>query len=104
MGQHLNGSPRDRSAKAGYTGAGEKLLSPLTKRDRILEIGPSFNPMVPKRDGWNSYSLDHATRDELVNKYGPHGQPVNQIEDADFLWRDGDLKKARDPGSLLGQL
>ena len=98
-GQHLHGSPAAAVLKP--TSSRQKLLSCLTKENRILEIGPSFNPMAPKRDGWDSYSLDHANQDELVKKYGPDGQPVHQIEDADFLWHDGDIESAI-PQSLWG--
>jgi hypothetical protein len=98
-GRPLHGSPAKVVLEP--ISSRQKLLSSLAKQDRILEIGPSFNPMAPKRDGWDSYSLDHANQDELVKKYGPDGQPVHQIEDVDFLWHDGDIESAI-PQSLWG--
>jgi hypothetical protein len=31
-----------------------------------LEIGPSFNPIVPKSEGYNVEILDHLNRDQLI--------------------------------------
>jgi hypothetical protein len=45
------------------------LLASVPKTSRILEIGPSFNPIAPKSQGWNSASLDHMSREGLVKKY-----------------------------------
>jgi hypothetical protein len=89
-GRHLTGSPA--RAVVEPVSSRQELLSSLTKQDRILEIGPSFNPMAPKRDGWNSFSLDHATRDELVKKYAQLGHLHHQIEEVDFLWRGGPIE------------
>jgi SAM-dependent methyltransferase len=88
-GNHLHGSP----AIVRLSNL-EKLLSRAEKQMRILEVGPGYRPLVPKREGWNSYSIDHAARDELVKKYASHGQPIHQIEEVDFLWRDGPIETA----------
>lgn len=67
----------------------------VTKKSRGLEFGPSYRPTFPKRDGWKSQSVDHATRAELVQKYSSELEPyphlLDQIEDVDFIF-DGDLK------------
>jgi len=34
-----------------------------------LEIGPSYNPLVPKSQGFNVEVLDHASQTELIEKY-----------------------------------
>ncbi|MDP4003069.1 methyltransferase domain-containing protein [Methylobacterium sp. NEAU K] len=70
----------------------QSLLQSLTKEARIIEIGPSFNPLAPKRDGWNTFVIDHASRDELIKKY--HDQTIDRIEDVDFVWSGGSLADA----------
>jgi SAM-dependent methyltransferase len=71
------------------------LLASVPKTSRILEIGPSFNPIAPKSQGWNSASLDHMSREGLVKKY--RGYPdidVTRIETVDFVWTDGLISDA----------
>ncbi|MCJ2071658.1 class I SAM-dependent methyltransferase [Methylobacterium sp. J-030] len=75
------------------------LLDGLNTTDRIVEIGPSFNPLAPKRDGWNTFVIDHGSRDELIEKY--HDQTVDRIEDVDLVWTGGSLGDAV-PGEMHG--
>jgi hypothetical protein len=35
---------------------------------RILEVGPSFNPVAPRRDGWLTTIVDHTDRSGLLAK------------------------------------
>jgi SAM-dependent methyltransferase len=74
------------------------LLKGVSKSDKIIEIGPSYRPLAPKREGWNSYSLDHATREELVRKYAEmvdsHRKDHEAIEHVDFVWRGGNIADA----------
>lgn len=73
----------------------EILLAPLSRSDRIIEIGPSFNPLAPKANGWNTTSIDCLTREGLVARYG--GRPavdVSRIETVDFVWTSGPLSAA----------
>jgi SAM-dependent methyltransferase len=77
----------------------EALLSPLHKSMRILEVGPGYRPMTPKREGWNSFTTDHGTREELIAKYSSSrfsssGLPVHLIEEVDFVWTAGPLEAA----------
>jgi 2-polyprenyl-3-methyl-5-hydroxy-6-metoxy-1,4-benzoquinol methylase len=52
-----------------------------------LEIGPSYNPFFPKRDGYNVKTLDHASGETLRQKYGcDPAVEVSKIEDVDFVW------------------
>lgn len=70
----------------------EILLRGLPKTARVIEIGPSYNGLVPKRDGWNAVIIDHASRDDLVAKYG--GDPAvdtARIEKVDYVWNGGSL-------------
>jgi hypothetical protein len=68
------------------------LLGPVSQDARIIEIGPSFNPVAPKAEGWNSFSIDHTTREGLIEKYKGEGSvDVSKIEDVNFVWNGGPL-------------
>jgi SAM-dependent methyltransferase len=76
----------------------ESLLGSLSKQSRIIEIGPSFNPIAPKSAGWNTASIDHLTREGLAAKYESHpGVDVSKIEPVDFVWIGGLLSDAVPP-------
>lgn len=62
-----------------------KVMLELDAKGQGLEIGPSFNPVAPKRAGYNVHVLDHLDAPGLREKY-PHLEPEN-IEDVDFVWR-----------------
>jgi len=80
----------------------EVLLGPVPRDAQIIEIGPSFNPIAPKADGWNTRTLDHMRREDLIAKYRGHpGVDVNRIEEVDFVWSGGSLIEAV-PGPLHG--
>lgn len=71
------------------------LLRDLPKTARVIEIGPSFAPLVPKREGWNAFTIDHASREGLVAKYAGNPQvDVSQIEEVDFVWSGGSIVDA----------
>jgi hypothetical protein len=68
----------------------EVLLGSISKQNRIIEIGPSFNLIAPKSSGWNSASIDHLSREDVTAKYEGHpGVDVNKIEPVDFVWTGG---------------
>ena len=69
----------------------EKILTGLSRDMTFLEIGPSYNPIVPKREGWKSKVVDHATREGLIAKYTAQ-LDVTKIEDVDFVWTAGPLE------------
>ncbi len=71
-----------------------RLLGTSDRSTRILEIGPSYNPVAPKSDGWNTQVVDHATRDELRAKYANAQVDLGAIEPVDWLWRGGMLHEA----------
>lgn len=51
-----------------------------------LEIGPSYNPLLPKSGGYRVETLDHMDRAELVAKYAAApGVDVSAIEDVDYV-------------------
>lgn len=68
-----------------------QLRGSISKADLGLEIGPSYNPVCPKSEGWNVKTLDHADQATLREKYKPHKVDVSKIEEVDFVWNDGPL-------------
>ena len=76
----------------------ETLLASVARDGRIIEVGPSYNPIAPKTEGWNSFSIDHLTREGLVAKYTGHpGVDISRIEPVDFIWAGGMLSDAVPP-------
>ncbi|MEH3144235.1 MAG: methyltransferase domain-containing protein [Methylobacterium frigidaeris] len=76
----------------------EILRAGLSRRDRLIEIGPSYNPLFPKRDGWNVVTVDHLDRDGLLAKYaGTPGVDPDRIEAVDVVWTGGSLAEAFPP-------
>jgi SAM-dependent methyltransferase len=55
-----------------------------------LEIGPSHNPLLAKRDGYNVRVADHLDRDGLVAKYEGLRQ-TELIEEVDYVLAPGRL-------------
>ena len=50
----------------------DKVFHILDRKGFGLEIGPSHNPIAPKKNGFNVHILDHASATELREKYkGP---------------------------------
>jgi SAM-dependent methyltransferase len=89
-GAHLAGSPH---CVIHIEDTKQRKALALVERDmKILEIGPAFDPMAPRSQGWLSYSLDHATQEELRQKY--RGQAVENIEPVDFVWQGGPIEDA----------
>jgi SAM-dependent methyltransferase len=66
------------------------LLEPVDRTASIVEIGASLSPIAPKRDGWNTKTIDVGTKSELIEKYRGH-VGVDNIEEVDFVCRDGPL-------------
>jgi hypothetical protein len=73
----------------------QKLMQSISKTDKLIEVGPSLNPLAPKAGGWNSYSIDHADQAGLRDKYknDPSVDP-EKIERVDFVWSQGSLSDA----------
>lgn len=80
----------------------DKILGRITQSMKILEVGPSYSPVLRRADGWDCYSLDHSTAAELRAKYAdaPNVR-VSNIQEVDFVWRDGPLETAI-PDNQLG--
>lgn len=61
-----------------------KVLTSINLKGLGLEIGPSFAPFLPKRDGFNVRIADHLSTDDLKAKYKSRGVPIEKIEDVDY--------------------
>jgi SAM-dependent methyltransferase len=72
----------------------DQFLSLFDTSGHGLEIGASFNPLLPKADGYDVKVLDHATTEELVRKYQSAGVDVRRIETVDYVSDGGSLLKA----------
>ena len=98
-------SPADSSAsqrglpRPALSDRSRLLLSGLAATDRLIEIGPSFNPVAAKAAGWNTVVVDHGSRAELVAKYSTALEvDTALIEDVDVVWRGGPLEAGFPPG------
>jgi 2-polyprenyl-3-methyl-5-hydroxy-6-metoxy-1,4-benzoquinol methylase len=71
------------------------LLAGLDRGMKLVEIGASYNPLVPRSEGWNVVVVDHADRAELAAKYEHEPSvDVSRIEDVDVVWTAGSLAAA----------
>jgi SAM-dependent methyltransferase len=77
------------------------LLEGLPLTARVVEVGASFRPLVPKSRGWNACVVDHDTKQGLVAKYAAAAVSPDAIEDVDVIWREGPLHEAF-PSADLG--
>ncbi|WP_171026316.1 class I SAM-dependent methyltransferase [Mesorhizobium comanense] len=63
-----------------------------------VEIGPFFNPVAPKADGWNTTVIDYQDGEGLRKIARNHSDggirsKVNVIEDVDIVWHGQPLDK-----------
>jgi len=65
----------------------------INKKGLGLEVGPSHNPIAPKKAGYNVHILDHASADELRAKYQGHNVNLDNIEEVDYVWRGQPLQE-----------
>ncbi len=70
----------------------EILLLRINEDGHGIEIGPSYNPIAPKRDGYKVHIIDHMSREQLIDRYKTHPVDLNNIEEVDFLWRGEDYR------------
>ena len=59
-----------------------------------LEIGPSYNPLLPKAEGYRVESVDYADAATLRAKYRDAGVDVGRIETVDHVVRGGSILAA----------
>jgi 2-polyprenyl-3-methyl-5-hydroxy-6-metoxy-1,4-benzoquinol methylase len=74
----------------------EVMLERVPRNATIVEIGPLANPIAPRRQGWNTKTIDVAPKAELMELYS-NLPGVDAIEEVDFIWRDGPLIEAVPP-------
>jgi predicted SAM-dependent methyltransferase len=56
----------------------------------VVEIGPAHNPILPKRDGFRTKTVDYLDREGLIEKYREFRQySPDDIEDVDYVIRAG---------------
>lgn len=65
----------------------ENILKYINKDGIGIEIGPSHNPVAPKKEGFNVHIIDHASQDDLKKKYIGHNVNLDNIESVDYVWR-----------------
>ncbi|MGO8973336.1 MAG: methyltransferase domain-containing protein [Steroidobacteraceae bacterium] len=75
-----------------YGGRVGRLRAHIRPECKILEIGASYKPVAPRSAGYNTFTVDHASREELLAKYAVHVKDP-QIEHVDFVCHDGNLAK-----------
>ena len=66
-----------------------------------LEFGASYNPIVPKAEGYNVFVVDHADQEELRTKYAGHPVDINRIEPVDAIDDGGELTNLLPDGQLF---
>lgn len=63
-------------------------LNHLDKTSLGLEIGPSYNPIAPKKDGYNVKIMDHSDQQGLIEKYKDNPYVSTEpIEVVDYVWQ-----------------
>ena len=67
----------------------EKILQYINKNGHGIEIGPSHNPIAPKKEGYKVHIIDHMSREQLIVKYKDHHLNLENIEEVDFVWQGG---------------
>lgn len=71
----------------------EVLFSLIDTNGFGLEIGPGFNPLLPKAAGYRVETLDHATKEDLIKKYAnAPGVDLSRIETVDFVSTGGSIQ------------
>ncbi len=67
----------------------ERMTAGLSKNMRIIEIGASHSPIVPKSDGWHTTVVDYADTETLKLAY--RGKDLSKIEKVDVIWEQSPL-------------
>lgn len=82
------GAPVSRSERA------ERALAAIDLSGVGLEIGPSYDPLLPKTSGARVEIVDHVTTGDLIEKYQNLGltpDKIAAIEEVDHIWSGGRL-------------
>jgi 2-polyprenyl-3-methyl-5-hydroxy-6-metoxy-1,4-benzoquinol methylase len=90
--KHWNEWGRKENRPLDVLGARKyKVFHSLKKNGSGLEIGPSHNPIAPKKEGYDVQVIDHADQETLRKKYASHGLNLENIEKVDFVWQGQSL-------------
>lgn len=65
----------------------QKILKHISKDGLGIEIGPSHRPVAPKKQGYRVEIIDHASQEQLREKYKTHNINLDAIEEVDYVWR-----------------
>jgi predicted SAM-dependent methyltransferase len=65
----------------------KKVLRYINQNGQGLEIGPSHNPVAPKKEGYKVHIIDHMNREQLITKYKDAQVVLENIEEVDFVWQ-----------------
>lgn len=64
----------------------DKVFASIDPKGLGLEIGPSHNPLAPRRKGFRVEIVDHLDRAGLIEKYRQHNVDLDAIEEVDHVW------------------
>jgi len=80
------------------------IVRTVAKDRPSVEVGPSHNPIIAKRLGFDVRTVDHADATQLAKKYTGFGVDVSRIEPVDVIWTGGRLSDAlsrRDAAAIV---
>ena len=69
----------------------EYVRSSVSRSAVGVEFGPSYNPVVPKAEGYTVFVIDHADEETLRDKYRGHPVDIGRIEPVDAIDDGGEL-------------
>jgi glycosyltransferase involved in cell wall biosynthesis len=70
----------------------ELIRSQFDRTMSLIELGASYNPVIPKSEGWRTTIIDHANQADLAALYSGMGmKDVDRIEPVDYVWQNGSL-------------
>lgn len=85
-----------------------KITKYLSRNGRGVEIGPWFNPIVPRRDGYTTLILDvfdeETLRQRAISDPNVPNERVCDIEPVDLLGSSSELEALVEGAGLLGQM
>lgn len=64
----------------------QKIFKHVRKDGLGIEIGPSHSPLAPKKQGYKVEIIDHASQEQLREKYSDHNIDLDAIEEVDYVW------------------
>ncbi len=92
--RHLDGVPLENSPVTPEPTRRQRLLTGITTQQRGLEFGPLNKPLLTRPPFDVSY-VDHASRAELLRKYGVQANAawLDDIAPVDFVWPGGPARE-----------